>query len=208
MEGPASAQITATRLYSIEEYLRLEEHAIEKSEYKNGKIINMAGGTVPHNVISANFIREIGNTIIDQNKPCVVASGDMKIYMPAYRFFNYSDGVVFCGEPEFHNNSKDSLTNPTLIVEVSSDSTEVYDRTDKFDEYCSLDSFQEYVIASQKQMRVEVWTKQEGEKWVVQFYNKTKNKIKLHSIDCELDINRVYYGIVLKNIENRPPSVI
>jgi Uma2 family endonuclease len=206
MEGAASAKITATRLYSIEEYLRLEEKAIEKSEYKNGKIINMAGGTVPHNVISANFMREIGNAIIAQNKPCVVASGDMKTYMPAYQFFNYSDGLVFCGKPEFYNNTTDSLINPTLIVEVSSDSTEIYDRTDKFDEYCSLESFQEYIIASQKQMRVEVWTKQEGETWIVKHYNKPTDKIKLRSIDCELDINRIYYGITFMKIENRPPQ--
>lgn len=206
MEGAASAQITATRLYSIEEYLRLEEYAIEKSEYKNGKIIKMAGGTLPHNVISANFIGEIRNAIIEKNKPCVVASGDMKIYMPAYRFFNYSDGLVFCGEPEFYNNTTDSLINPTLIVEVSSDSTEVYDRTDKFDEYCSLDSFQEYIIASQKQMRVEVWTKQEGEKWMVQLYNKPNDKIKLLSIDCELDINRIYFGVTVKKAERAPPQ--
>lgn len=206
MEGEATSQIVATRLYSIDEYLRMEEKSVGKNEYKNGKIINMPGGTIPHNVISINCCAEIRTALKNKKKTCMVASSDMKIHIPAHRFFNYSDGVVICGAPDYFENRRDAIVNPTLIVEVASDSTEVYDRTDKFDEYCTLESFQEYMIVSQKQKRVEVWTKQKEGTWNVQLYKNDADKIKLHSIGCKIDLHEIYFNIDFNITEIAPPQ--
>ena len=85
MEGAATTQIVATRLYSIEGYLRMEEKSVEKNEYKNGKIMTMARGTIPHNVISINCSGEIRTALKNKKKQAMVASSDMKIYMPNTR---------------------------------------------------------------------------------------------------------------------------
>jgi Uma2 family endonuclease len=187
---------TEPRLYTVEEYLTLEEMAEERSEYDNGKIKLMAGGTFNHSRITANCIREIGNELIAaQNKTCFVSSSDLKIYVAAQNKFYYPDCSVVCGEPQYCKNREDIIDNPTLIVEVLSDSTESFDRTDKFDWYSTLPTFKEYLLVSQKQKRAEVWTYVGGNVWEMRVFKKSLDKIVLKTINCEIELDNLYLGL-------------
>jgi Uma2 family endonuclease len=183
------------RLYTAEEYLALEEVAEEKSEFDNGKIIPMAGGTYTHNLISANCIREISNALIAEKSTCVTLSSDMKINVASQNKYFYADGSVVCGKPQFQANRQDIIENPTLIIEIASDSTELFDRTEKFDWYSTLPSFKEYVLVSQKHKHVEVWTFVDENVWEVRIYKKETDKVLLKTIDCEIDLEKIYLGV-------------
>src|ERR1051326_657817 len=110
--------------FTPEEYLSLEREATEKSEYLNGEIYAMAGGSPTHNAIAFNVSTAIGPQI--KGGPCRGYSSDMRIQVDETGLYTYSDGVFVCGEPRFDDVKKDNLLNPTLIVEVLSPTTEGY----------------------------------------------------------------------------------
>ena len=184
------------RLYSIEEYLAMEELAEEKHEYHSGKIITMAGASLNYSRITANCIREIGYDLKTRgNKSCFVSSSDLRIYVAASGKFYYPDASVVCGEPQYCQNRTDTVDNPMLIVEVLSDSTEGFDRGEKFDWYSTLPSFKEYLIVSQKQKRAEVWTYIGGDVWEMRRYRNPTDRISLKTIDCEVVLDELYTGV-------------
>lgn len=129
---------------SPEDYLALERSAEFKSEYFDGQIFAMAGASESHNIITLN----VGSEIRQQLKkcPCTVYVSDMRVKVGPTGLFTYPDVVVVCGQAQFDDSHLDTLLNPTLIVEVLSDSTEAYDRGRKFEHYCKLESLAEYVL--------------------------------------------------------------
>ena len=188
-----------SRLYSIEEYLAMEELAEEKHEYDNGKIITMAGGTLNHSRITANCIRLICNELMEQDKnTCFVSSSDLKIHIAALGKFYYPDASVICGEAQYYQKRTDTIENPTLIVEVLSVSTEAFDRTEKFDWYSTLTTFKEYLLVSQKQKRAEVWTYVGDNVWEMRIYKKTTDRLTLKTLDCEIVLEELYRGVVFE----------
>ena len=198
MIGEIENTIVGEKLYSIDEYLAMEEIALEKNEFDNGKITTKLGGTYEHNLISANCIVEIGNALNQENKACVVLSSDMKIQVSSKSRFYYADGSVVCDTPQFFEGRRDVILNPTLIIEVSSESTELFDRTDKFEAYSALESFREYVLVSQKQKHIEVWTFVESNVWEVRIYKKDHDKVLLKTLDCAVDLDKVYDKVTFK----------
>ncbi|MCP4404529.1 MAG: Uma2 family endonuclease, partial [bacterium] len=150
-------------VYSREEYLEIEERAEYKSEYYNGEIFAMAGGSRNHSVICLNVnwgIREAIST-----KDCVGFESNMKLDIPKIRSFVYPDAMVVCGEIEFSEEREDCIKNPLLIVEVLSPSTEAFDRGRKFAYYRSIESLREYVMISQTEASVESFYKQNEKVW-------------------------------------------
>ncbi len=130
-----------TYYHSPEEYLALERQAEYKSEYVDGVMYAMAGGSERINLISANIIIAIGVQI--RNRPCRVYPSDLKVRVPNSKRFFYPDVSVVCGEIEFADDERDVILNPTLVVEVLSESTAAYDRGKKFLSYQQIDSFQD-----------------------------------------------------------------
>jgi len=121
-----------------EEYLRLERQAEYKSEYLNGEIFAMSGASREHNLIAGNIVAELNQQL--RAKPCEVYPSDMRLKVTATGLYTYPDVMVVCGEPKFEDKYVDTLLNPTLIVEVLSQSTERYDRIAKTSYYRTLDS--------------------------------------------------------------------
>ena len=189
------------KLFTIAEYLAMEGISVEKNQFDNGKIIPMAGGTYEHNLISANCIGAVGNKLKEIGKPCVVLSSDQKIQVAAFGRFFYADGSVVCDGPQFFEGRRDVIENPTLIIEVASESTELFDRTEKFERYSSLSSFKEYVLVSQKQPHVEVWTFVAANVWEVRIYKKMEDKVVFKTLDCSIDFEKIYENIVFEKIE-------
>lgn len=118
----------------------------------------------------------------------------MRVKIPATGRYVYPDASVFCGRPEFTDVNRDTLLNPRLIVEVLSDSTEADDRGDKFAGYRSIASCHEYMLASQKQARVEVFTRQADGSWTLRVYG-PGDRAALTSIECAIEVDRIYEGV-------------
>jgi Uma2 family endonuclease len=177
---------------SPQEYLELERASEQKHEYVDGEIFAMAGGTFEHSLTASNILRELGNGLA--GRPCSVLTSDMRIQIPSRRRYLYPDGSVVCGRPEFEDETRDTLLNPTVVLEVLSDSTEAYDRGDKFDQFRSLRSLKEYVLASQKAPRIEVFTRQPDESWVLRVYGPGE-AARLSSIEAELSVNGAYLRV-------------
>jgi len=126
------------------EYLELERRAEYKSEFLDGEMFAMSGGTRPHSVIACNLIRAIGNQL--RGSPCVVYNSDMRVKVQAAGLYTYLDVSVACGQSEVEDEHDDVLLNPTVIVEVLSESPEAYDRGKKFEFYRQLSSVREYLF--------------------------------------------------------------
>jgi len=169
------------QLLTPEEYLIIERKAETKSEYFAGEIFLMAGASERHNLIVANLVDEI--RVQFKNRPCKVYPSDMRVKIQATGLYIYPDVVVVCTKPEFEDNRNDTLLNPTLIIEVLSDSTEAYDRGKKFEHYRTLNSLSDYLLVSLDNPRVEYYVRQSDGKWLFSAYNDLQDTIELGSIE-------------------------
>ena len=183
----------AKTLFTPEEYLALERQAEYKSEYLDGEIFAMAGASLTHIAIEANVIRELGNQLLE--KPCQVFTSNMKVDLSEHRVYAYPDALVVCGEPVFNDKYKDNLVNPLVIVEVLSDSTEGYDRGEKFLRYRKLKAFKEYLLISQHAPHVEHYFKQERNKWILSEYDDLQDSMNLPSLKITLGLSSIYAKI-------------
>ena len=174
---------------SPEAYLEMERKAETKSEYINGCVLAMAGASRRHNQIVFNLARIIGNQL--ENRPCAAYVGDMRVKVRETGMYAYPDLAAVCDEPEFEDAQVDTLLNPSLIVEVLSASTEVYDRGEKFAHYRRLSSLSEYVLVSQDKVRVELFSRQ-GKKWVFSEYAGARDRVVLASVKCEMTLQEIY----------------
>jgi Uma2 family endonuclease len=179
-------------LLSLEEYLQLEEQAEYKSEYHAGYIVAMAGATRNHSLIGANMLRGIGNAL---SGSCEVHGSDLKVYIDALTKSLYPDVTVICGAPEFGKNRKDLITNPSLLIEVLSESTEAFDRGDKFSFYRHIPSLREYVLVSQKKPMIESFFKTEGGFWKLNYAEGIDSEIHIESLGLSLPLAEVYRGV-------------
>lgn len=176
--------------YTPEEYLALEEKAEFRSEYENGIITAMAGGTLNHLQITANITEFLGSKI--RKKGCRVLPSEMKVWVENFRKFYYPDVTIVCEKPKFHKNRNDSIENPKLLIEVLSKSTEAKDRGEKFFAYRSLDSLEEYVLVSQDKYLVETFTKQDDGSWRYLATIGLNSKVYFASLETELSLEEIY----------------
>jgi Uma2 family endonuclease len=202
MTAVATAPIKEKR-YTLEEYLNLEETSEVKHEFHNGKRIEMPGGKLNHNAISMNIGFVLIQAIDTAQKNCLVLSSDMKIYIPAANRGVYPDTAVLCETPQFYNNRQDMLLNPLLIVEVLSESTEGYDRGEKFNYYSTLPSFREYVLVSQDKPQIEVLYLQNPAEnlWKHARAEGLEAEVQLYSLDCKIALKEVYKRVVFEQVE-------
>lgn len=148
--------------YTYAEYLSLEESSNVKHEFLAGQIYAMAGGTPEHAALAAAFIGLLFAQLRDGR--CRAYDADLRVRTPS-GLATYPDVTVLCGPSERHEADSQAVTNPTLIVEVLSRSTEEYDAGDKFEHYKTIPSLQQYVLISHRERAVEVWTREAGSSW-------------------------------------------
>jgi Uma2 family endonuclease len=206
--GQPAKQIEHPRYCSLEEYFKLAAESVDKLEYRGnrvfplrGELVAMAGGTEYHGLIVANVGGEIRNRL--RGKPCRLYASDFRIGVRSYPTFTYTDGHVICGPTILDDRDPTNQTalNPTLIVQVLSESTEAYDRGAKFKRYMHAESLQEYVLVSQEELRVEVFYRQPGGTWLLTPYTGITTVASLRSIEIELPLAEVYLNVVF------PPEV-
>jgi Uma2 family endonuclease len=178
-----------------EEYLTLEREAEYKSEYFAGEVFAMAGASARHVLIVTNVVAELRNQL--KRRPCTVYSTDLRVRVSATGLYTYPDAVVVCGTPQWADNQQDTLLNPTLLVEVLSESTKDYDRGGKFEHYRTLDSLTEYLLVAQDKVHVEHFVRQPDHRWILSETNNLSDTITLEAIGCTLDLAEVYDKVEL-----------
>ncbi len=181
-------------LLTPEQYLEIERAAEYKSEYFNGEMFPMgtfamAGAAENHNLVVANTLRDLSQQL--RHRPCKVYPSDMRVRVSSTGLYTYPDLTVVCGSAEFLDRRRDTLLNPTLIVEVLSPSTEAYDRGRKFDHYRAIESFREYLLLPSDRIHADLFTLQEG-RWVLTSADRLEDSLSLESIGCRLAMADLY----------------
>src|SRR5919199_2142128 len=182
------------RRYTLEEYFELERTSEERYEYWNGEIFCMSGVSEEHAEIETNLIVSLKLKL--RGHGCRVFPANVRIKVPIAPPYRYADLSALCGEAEFEEiGGVDGLTNPTLIVEVLSPSTEAYDRGDKFTHYKSIPTLREYLLVAQHRPHVTHLYKQADGTWIHTEANDLASTVELSSLNCELPLSEIYQGV-------------
>lgn len=175
---------------SPEQYLEIERPAEFKSEYYNGHMYAMPGGSYKHARVIANLTATLYPGL--KGGPCTVSSSDLRLRVTPNGLYTYPDMTVVCGAPQFVDGQKDTLVNPVLIAEVLSPSTEAYDRGWKFSQYRKIESLQAYALVSQTEPRIEVFRRQPSGDWLLSESVGLEAVCRLDSLNCTIALADVY----------------
>ncbi len=181
---------TKQKRYTPEEYLALEEKAEFRSEFDDGMIVAMAGGSLNHQQITANLTVFLDVKL--RKKGCRVLPTEMKVWVESYRKFYYPDVTIVCDKPKFYKNRDDAIVNPKLLIEVISKSTEAKDRGEKFNAFQTLESVEEYILVTQDKVLVEKFTKQNDGSWRYLAIIGLDSEIYFDSVQESLRLSEVY----------------
>ncbi len=172
------------------ECLRLERQAETKSEYWNGQVYALAGASERHTIIVANtltlFVMQF------KGRACTAHASDLRVKVMPSGLYTYPDIVIICGRAQFEDRHRDTLLNPSAIIEVLSPSTEAYDRGTKFEHYRALDSLSDYLLVSQESPTVEHFERQPDDRWLLSTYKGTAAVAQIASIGCSLPLIDIF----------------
>lgn len=182
--------------YSVEAYLATEGERATRHEYIAGAVYAMAGGSEQHNLIMGNVYASLHGQL--RRRQCTIYPSDMKVAMLSVPRYTYPDISVVCGEAQFLDTKRNTLLNPTILIEVLSPSTEKQDRGAKFKQYWTLPSLREYILIDQDTYRLERYARHPEQPGIFLFevYTTPDDVIKLAAIDCILLLTDVYEKVV------------
>lgn len=203
------------------EYLAIEAASEIRHEFHDGEMFAMSGGSYWHNLVKDNFARALGNRLAARG--CTVLTSDQRVKVDATGLYTYPDVVVFCGKPTFEDDIHYSATNPLLLAEVLSDSTEKYDRGVKFGHYRQLPSVEEYVVLAQDRVSIERYRRQRpgqaqisgpgraessgpgrAEAWILTAVTDPEGTIDFESLGISVPVAEVYAGVEFSSPSRRP----
>ena len=191
---------------SEEDYLVYERASTIRHEYYRGRIYAMTGAKEPHNLIAGNTIATLHSQL--RRKPCRVYPSDMRIKVLRTGLNTYPDVVIVCGQPQFTDAIHDTLTNPTIIVEILSTSTECYDRGLKFENYRAIETLRDYLLIAQDHYHVEHYARQVSGQWLLTEATQLEDAIDLQSIECTLRLEDVYEKVEIERDDGDFPREI
>jgi Uma2 family endonuclease len=192
MEANEPAVAYGKQKYTIEEYLEMENTAIEKHEYYQGEIFAMSGAKHQHNLVIRNMYLKIGGKL--KGKPCQPFGSDSRIHIQKNTLFTYPDISVVCGDPVFLNNDEWNLLNPTVIIEVLSPSTKTYDRGDKFKLYRDIPTLKEYILVDPESFSIEAFHINAHNLWELKEYKSIEETLNITSIKVSIELTGIYEG--------------
>ncbi len=187
-----------TKYYTPEEYLTLEEAAESKSEYHDGEIIPITGRTTNHNKIIGNFYFQLRLAL--RNKNYEIYINDVRLWIPEWKRYLYPDIMIIEGQPLYQGENTTTIINPSIIIEVLSNSTKDYDRGDKFKYYRSINSLKEYILIDQYSYYLEQFSKQSENEWLFKTYSGEEQILALSSIDFQIVFSDIYEQILFETI--------
>ncbi len=182
------------RRYTLEEYFALELASEEKYEYFDGVIFNMSGASPAHERVVMNIT--INLSLMLRGRPCLLFSSNVRVKVPSATPYRYPDLTAVCDTPRYEKiGGIEALTNPSLLVEVLSSSTEAYDRGDKFTNYKSIESLSEYLLVAQHRPHITHYSKTDNGRWSYEEINGLDGSIALVALGCELELREVYEDV-------------
>ena len=190
-----NSAVTTTRT-TPQQYLATQRASEQKSEYLNGEVYAMVGASRRHNLIVTNVVRELSQQV--KGRSCEVYPSDMRLKVSATdkvsatELYTYPDVSVVCDDPEFEDAQRDTLLNPTVLVDVLYQSTEAYDRGEKFAHYRKIPSLQDYLMIAQSTHRLEHYRRQPDGRWLLTESTSLDDSIDLPSIQCNLALAEIY----------------
>jgi Uma2 family endonuclease len=178
------------RKFSAEEYLLLERESIEKHEYFRNEIFAMAGASARHNQIFSNLFIAAGIQL--KGKPCQPYGSDLRIHIPENTLFTYPDISIFCGDLLPSEVDKDTVVQPTALVEILSPSTRSYDRGDKFVLYRDIPTLKEFIIVDSESISIEVFYINSRGHWELEEYKQLTQTLEIRSVGIRIPLTAVY----------------
>lgn len=188
------------------EYLALERQATYRSEFFNGEIFAMAGGTPRHSLVKANLVVSLGLPL--RGQPCTLYDSDLRVLVDQTGLYTYPDASIVCGELEYSDEHRDVIVNPTVLFEVLSDSTEACDRGQKFGHYRRIESLREYVLVSQKEAVVERFQRNHDNTWTLTESRGLDATLTLNSAGITIPLSEIYDKVDLTAAETESTGLI
>lgn len=185
----------AEKTYTIAEYLAIEEQAEIRNEFINGEIIPMTGGTTNHNLVTGNIYLALRLALKGKNRSVYIEN--VRLFIPEGNIFAYPDVMVMADEPIYYNNTKTTVTNPIVLIEVLSNSTRDYDLGRKFSYYRSLESLQEYVLVEPEQTLIMIYRRSNNKHWSLEILDNSSDVLRLDSVALEMPLSDIYEGVLL-----------
>lgn len=176
--------------YSYQDYVWLEQESSTRHEFLAGEIVAMAGGTPEHAAMAAEIIGQLRERL--QGGPCRVFTSDLGVRVVATGLATYPDACVVCGATERDPDKKTNVTNPRVLVEVTSDSTEDYDRGEKLEHYKQIPSLECVVIVSHREPRVDVWSRPKGSLGWSHVSARAGETAAVSALSCSLEVDRIW----------------
>jgi Uma2 family endonuclease len=155
----------------------------------------MAGGTIRHGRISGNIFREVDSKLRLKKSSCSSFNSDIKLHLEKGNRFVYPDMMVVCGKEMLSSTYKEAITNPTVIIEVLSESTANYDRGDKFYFYRQIKSLREYILIEQDKAQIEIFSRVEANFWKIDRIEGLESKLNISSVGVEVDLKEIYLNV-------------
>ena len=187
------------RKYNSIEYLQRERAATTRSEFYQGEIFSMAGASREHNLIVTNCVGEFRNALLERG--CEIYANDMRVKITPSGLYTYPDVTIVCSQPRFEDDQFDTLTNPLLVIEVLSESTEKYDRGFKSAQYRTIPGLREIVLISQYESAVECLARQENGLWVLREQRDIDQSIFLESLQITIQLKELYRQVVFGSLK-------
>lgn len=191
--GMSQPALIPDRRYTVAEYFEIDQASPDhRYEYWDGQLLDMAGGSESHGLIAANVLTSLNQRLADQ--PCRVYGSDVRVQVHRTTRYVYPDASVVCGPREFNPDApkNSTITNPRLIVEVLSPSTESHDRSDKFADYIRCPVLEEYVMVVQDKPRIECYHRQGDGSWSFTWFEGIDATARLRSLQIEMPLREAY----------------
>ncbi|MDB5248444.1 MAG: Uma2 family endonuclease [Segetibacter sp.] len=180
------------KTFTVAEYLDMESAATEKSEYYKGEIFAMSGAKLAHNIISRNTFGILYQKL--KGKDCQPFSSDLRIHIEKNTLFTYPDISIICGEIKTLNSDEMNTLNPAVIFEVLSQSSQGYDRGDKFKMYRDIPTLKEYILIDSLSINVEAFRINENEHWELEEYAFLSEALAIPTLQVSIPLLDIYDG--------------
>jgi phenylacetic acid degradation protein/carnitine operon protein CaiE len=187
---PAYKRDDEERRHSIEEYFQTEKASDFKLEYHRGRITVIASAKYDHNIICTNLYFWLQSRL--EESPCEVIAGAMRVFIEKEEMFTYPDALIVCGEAEFFENDQYNLTNPSVLFEVLSPSTKLYDQGEKFERYKALPSFKEYILIDSRKVMVEHFVKNAEGVWQSRKIQSMEEDLLIETTGTRISLREIY----------------
>lgn len=181
------------RKFTVDEYFSLEEKAVERSEFLDGELYAMTGGTLDHNRILNNIARSLASQLVGGT--CEVFTSDVRLYVEAHNLFTYPDLMVVCGKPQLYQGRQDTLTSAKIVLEVLSPSTSAYDKGPKSNFYRGLPDLEQILLVEQSAPAVYSSQRQQGDTWLTSHLPLRDGTVDLPSLGLTLTISEIYQNV-------------